>query len=289
MSAGGTAKDESMWLQIFGASIDQDTVSGVEGYDADGQGIAMGLDGLSADGSTRIGFAGSFANTDVDGKDGTSKTTTDIDTTQIMVYANQDYGDGMYLQGVASYSFNDNTGSRKVVVGSVDRTASSSYDSGLFSMNVEAGWPKEDDGVTITPTVGLTFSSLSTDAYTETGAGNMNLTVTPGDVNTVEGKLGIKMTGKSVDADGGIGRPEVRIGVSHNFGDDTADSTAIFTAGGASFKTTGVETDSTKVDIGLGYTYTTPEGDTEISVNVDGRQSSSYLQFGSGLTVKWKF
>ncbi|HIC40928.1 MAG TPA: autotransporter outer membrane beta-barrel domain-containing protein, partial [Piscirickettsiaceae bacterium] len=289
MNAGGAAKDESMWLQIFGASIDQDTVSSVSGYDADGQGIAIGIDGMSADGTTRIGIAGSFANTDVDGKDSTTKTTEDIDTTQVMVYANKDYADGMYLQGVASYSFNDNTGTRRILVGAVDRTASSNYDSGLFSIDVEAGWPKEDDGVTITPTVGLTFSHLSADTYTETGAGNMNLVVSPTDVNTVEGKVGVKMTGKTVNADGGIGRPEVRVGVSHNFGDDTADSTSTFNAGGASFTTTGVETDSTKVDVGLGYTYTTPEGDTEISVNVDGRHSSSYVQYGSGLTVKWKF
>jgi outer membrane autotransporter protein len=117
----------------------------------------------------------------------------------------------------------------------------------------------------------------------------MNLTVTPGDVSTFEGKAGIKVTGKSVDADGGIGRPEFRIGVTHNFGDKTADSTATFTAGGSSFTTKGVETDTTKLDLGLGYTYTTPEGDTEISVNADGRQSDSYLQYGGGLTVKWKF
>jgi len=205
---------------------------------------------------------------------------------QLVVYIE---GDGMYLQGTASYSFNTNTGTRRILVGAVDRTASSAYDSGLFSIGVEAGWPTEDDGVTITPTAGLTFSTLSSDAYTETGAGNMNLTVTPDDVNTIEGKFGVKVTGKSVDADGGIGRPEVRVGVSHNFGDETADSTASFTAGGATFTTTGVKTDTTKVDIGLGYTYTTPEGDTEISVNADGRKSSSYVQFGGGLTVKWKF
>jgi outer membrane autotransporter protein len=289
MNAGGAAKDESMWLQIFGASIDQDTVSSVSGYDADGQGIAIGIDGMSADGTTRIGVAGSFANTDVDGKDSTTKTTEDINTTQVIFYANKDYADGMYLQSTASYSFNTNKGTRRILVGAVDRTASSAYDSGLFSIGVEAGWPTEDDGVTITPTAGLTFSTLSSDAYTETGAGNMNLSVTPGDVNTIEGKFGVKVTGKSVDADGGIGRPEVRVGVSHNFGDETADSTATFTAGGASFATTGVKTDTTKVDIGLGYTYTTPEGDTEISVNADGRKSSSYVQFGGGLTVKWKF
>jgi len=289
MNAGGGAQDESMWLQIFGANIDQDTVSGISGYDANGQGLALGIDGLSADGTTRIGIAGSFANTDVDGKDSTTKTTEDIDTTQVMVYATKEYTDGMYLQGVASYSFNANTGTRRILVGAVDRTASSSYDSGLFSIDVEAGWPKEDGGITITPTIGLNISSLSTDAYTETGAGNMNLKVTPTDVNTVEGKIGAKITGKSVDADGGIGRPEIRVGVSHNFGDGTADSTSTFTSGGSSFTTKGVDTDSTKVDVGLGYTYTTPEGDTEISVNADGRHSSSYLQFGGGLTVKWKF
>ena len=289
MNAGGATLDESMWVQIFGANVDQDNVSGISGYDADGQGLAMGIDGMSEDGMTRIGIAGSFANTDVTGKDSTTKTTTDIDTTQVMVYANKDYADGMYVEGVASYAFNDNTGTRRILVGAVDRTASSAYDSGVFAVNVEAGWPKENDGVTITPTLGLAYSHLSSDAYTETGAGNMNLKVTPGDVSTFEGKAGVKITGKSVDADGGIGRPEFRLGVTHNFGDKTADSTATFTAGGSSFTTTGVETDSTKVDFGLGYTYTNPEGDTDISVNIDGRKSSSYIQYGSGLTVKWKF
>jgi len=289
MNAGGATLDESMWVQIFGADVDQDNVGGVSGYDADGQGLAIGIDGMSEDGATRIGIAGSFANTDVTGKDTTTKTTTDIDTTQIMAYANKVNDDGSYLEGTASFAFNDNTGTRRILIGSVDRTASSAYDSTTFGVNVEAGWPKENDGVTVTPTLGLAYSSTSADAYTETGAGNMNLNVTPTDYSTFEGKAGVKVTGRSVDADGGIGRPEVRIGVTHNFGDDTADSTATFTAGGASFTTTGVETDSTKVDLGLGYTYTNPEGDTDISVNIDGRKSSSYIQYGGGLTVKWKF
>lgn len=289
MNAGGATLDESMWVQIFGANVDQDNVGGVSGYDADGQGLAIGIDGMSDDGTTRIGIAGSFANTDVTGKDSTTKTTTDIDTTQVMAYANKVNDDGSYLEGTASFAFNDNTGTRRILVGAVDRTASSAYDSTTFAVNVEAGWPQENDGTTITPTLGLAYSHLSADAYTETGAAGMNLNVTPSDYDTFEGKVGVKITGKSVDADGGIGRPEVRIGVTHNFGDDTADSTATFTAGGTSFKTTGVETDSTKVDLGLGYTYTTPEGDTDISVNIDGRKSSSYIQYGGGLTVKWKF
>jgi outer membrane autotransporter protein len=289
MNAGGATLDESMWVQIFGANVDQDNVGGVSGYDADGQGLAIGIDGMSDDGTTRIGIAGSFANTDVTGKDSTTKTTTDIDTTQVMAYANKVNDDGSYLEGTASFAFNDNTGTRRILVGAVDRTASSAYDSTTFAVNVEAGWPQENDGTTITPTLGLAYSHLSADAYTETGAAGMNLNVTPSDYDTFEGKVGVKITGKSVDADGGIGRPEVRIGVTHNFGDDTADSTTTFTAGGASFTTTGVETDSTKVDLGLGYTYTTPEGDTDISVNIDGRSSSSYLQYGGGLTVKWKF
>jgi outer membrane autotransporter protein len=289
MNAGSATLDESMWVQIFGADVDQDNVGGVSGYDADGQGLAIGIDGMSEDGTTRIGIAGSFANTDVSGKDSTTRTTTDIDTTQVMAYANKVNDDGSYLEGTASFAFNDNTGTRRILVGAVDRTASSAYDSTTFAVNVEAGWPQENDGTTITPTLGLAYSHLSADAYTETGAAGMNLNVTPSDYDTFEGKVGVKITGKSVDADGGIGRPEVRIGVSHNFGDDTADSTATFTAGGTSFKTTGVETDSTKVDLGLGYTYTTPEGDTDISVNIDGRKSSSYIQYGGGLTVKWKF
>jgi len=289
MNAGGATLDESMWVQIFGADVDQDNVGGVSGYDADGQGLAIGIDGMSEDGATRIGIAGSFANTDVTGKDSTTKTTTDIDSTQIMAYANKVNDDGSYIEGTASYAFNDNTGTRRILVGSVDRTASSAYDSTTFGINVEAGWPKENDGLTVTPTVGLAYSSTSADAYTETGSGGMNLNVTPTDYETFEGKAGVKITGKSVDADGGVGRPEVRIGVTHNFGDDTADSTATFTTGGSSFTTKGVETDDTKVDLGLGYTYTNPEGDTDISVNIDGRKSSSYLQYGGGLTVKWKF
>ena len=289
MNAGGATLDESMWVQIFGADVDQDNVGGVSGYDADGQGLAIGIDGMSEDGMTRIGIAGSFANTDVTGKDSTTKTTTDIDTTQIMAYANKVNDDGSYLEGTASFAFNDNTGTRRILVGAVDRTASSAYDSTTFGVNVEAGWPKENDGVTITPTLGMAYSSTSADAYTETGAGGMNLNVTPTDYSTFEGKAGVKVTGRSVDADGGVGRPEVRIGVTHNFGDDTADSTSTFTAGGSSFTTKGVETDSTKVDLGLGYTYTNPEGDTDISVNIDGRKSSSYIQYGGGLTVKWKF
>jgi len=147
----------------------------------------------------------------------------------------------------------------------------------------------KEDSLTTTPTLGLTWSHLETDAYTETGAGNMNLTVTPDDIDTAEIKAGISFTGESTTESGGTMRPQFRLAIVGDLLDETADSTATFAGGGSSFNTTGLDKDEVFGDIGLGFTYTNPQGDTDISVDADGRFSDSYTQYGGKITVNWKF
>jgi len=288
MSAGDDVLNNALWLQAFGSDIEQDTVGDISGYDADGAGLVLGIDGLTDDGVTRIGIAGSYAETDVAGKDSTRKDDNDIDTTQITGYFRNDY-EGYYVDGAISLANNDNTISRNIVVGSVSRTATASYDSSLTAFRIGAGWPMKEDSLTTTPTLGLTWSHLETDAYTETGAGNMNLTVTPDDIDTAEIKAGISFTGESTTESGGTMRPQFRLAIVGDLLDETADSTATFAGGGSSFNTTGLDKDEVFGDIGLGFTYTNPQGDTDISVDADGRFSDSYTQYGGKITVNWKF
>jgi len=288
MNTGDSTLDNALWLQAFGSDITQDDVDAVSGYDADGAGLVLGIDGLTDDGVTRIGIAGSFATTDVSGKDGTRQDKNDIDTAQITGYFRNDY-ESYYVDGAISFANNDNDISRKIVVGAITRTATASYDSDLTAFRIGAGWPTKENGLTTTPTLGMTWTHLETDAYTETGAGNMNLTVTPDDIDTVEVKAGLIFTGESTADDGSTIRPQFRIGVVGDISDDTADSTATFAGGGSSFNTTGLDKDDVHGDVGIGFTYTNPQNDTDISLNADGRFSDSYTQYGGQLTVKWKF
>jgi outer membrane autotransporter protein len=289
LAAGDAALRESMWLQGFASDVNQDAEGQFSGYDASGAGLALGMDTLLDDSVTRIGIAGSYASTSVDGRHASRKDATDIDTLQLSAYMTRDYGD-MYIDGMVALAFNDNDASRHVVVGSVDRTASATYDSTLAALRMAAGWKlAQEGGLSITPEVSVTYSHLSSDSYTETGAGNFNLTVNPEDVDMFEGRLGLAIESESKGADGSILRPQFRIGVAHDFAADGAGSTATFAGGGSSFTVTGHERDSTMIDLGAGLTYTTPDRSTDVILNVDGRFADGYDSLGGGLTVRWKF
>ena len=54
-----------MWGQVFGQTADQDMRDGINGYDADTFGIAVGLDTENIGNDTVVGMAFSYADTDV--------------------------------------------------------------------------------------------------------------------------------------------------------------------------------------------------------------------------------
>ena len=172
VSAGNGMSASSAFIQAFGSEAEQKNVAKkgntVYGFDSDTSGLALGLDGMTEDGST-IGISASYSTTDVDGK-GKGKSKNSIDSYTVSVYADKATENG-YIEGSLTYGLSDNNISRKIDINdvSIQRNYKANYDSEQFSLKVGGGMPQEVmDGTFVTPFASATITNIGTDSYTET-------------------------------------------------------------------------------------------------------------------------
>ncbi len=182
LNAGdGTATEERFWTQGFGTYAEQDIRQKIAGFTSTTGGVALGVDDRLGD-DLVLGLAYSYSLTNVDSSE--SKNETQVQGHQITAYGSHDLDkgifqtDGVFLDGQLSYAYNDYDGERHINVGAVSRRADSSYQGLQISTKFDLGKTiKLDEGFRFTPTIGLSYSQVSIDSYTETNAGDSSLKV----------------------------------------------------------------------------------------------------------------
>lgn len=283
-ASGDGALAKAVWLKPFGSTMSQDASDGIDGYDADTFGFAGGVDAEVANG-TRVGASVSYASTSVEG-DGAGQSETDIDSYQVTIYG--DYTTASYyVEGMVGYAMNKNDTSRKLTFGGLDRTAVADYDSNQYMVSVGGGMPINVGGSTfVTPTAGLSYTHVTSDSYTETGAGNLNMTVNPDDVDAIVGRIGARFHTLLEQGEGTL-IPEARLGVSYDFAGDEAAATGTYTGGGAAFATEGAEVEQLGGNIGLGLTF--DSGMWSVGANYDAEVKSGFVGHSASLEARFKF
>jgi outer membrane autotransporter protein len=283
-SAGsGSELQKSFWLKPFMNEIDQSSHKGVAGYDGSTYGLATGFD-AEVSNNVRLGVSYAYSQTDIDGQ-GTGKSKVEVDSHQVSLYG--DYTtDNFYLEGSVGYSFNEQSSKRTLAFGGINRTASGNTDSDQFMLNVGAGLPVKTGSAYFTPTVGLSYTNVETDAFTETGAGNLNLTSTPDDVEMMLGSLGAKIH-SNIESGGQTLQPMIRFGISYDFIGDNAATTAQYTGGGASFKATGAESVDFSTNGGVGLALIS--GNQSLSANYDVNKKDDFIAHSGSIALKSSF
>jgi uncharacterized protein with beta-barrel porin domain len=246
------------------------------GFDQETKGVAIGMDGITDDGTT-IGLSLATANTDVDGK-GTGKSTNSIDTYTAALYMDKATDNG-YVEGSLSFGINENSTSRKITSGGLARSYTGSYDSQSLSLNITAGMPNDVGTGYLTPFGSFTATTMDVDAYTEKSSvanDALRLKVTQDDLNSMIGTVGVKY-----HADlGNGGTPMISIAVNNEFGDSTIDTTNQFQGGGTPFKTaTAIE--ELSATIGLGYSYGSDSAAIEFAYEADVNDDEYLSHYGS--------
>lgn len=277
-AAGDAAMASAVWAKTFGNWISQDAADGVAGYDADTYGVAIGADKEVMDG-VRVGAAISYANTDVDG-DGAGNSQLDIDSYQLTVYG--DYtADKYYVEGMVGFAFNTTDTERTLLTNRL----TGDYDSQQYMASIGAGMPIWLEGNTyVTPTVGLAYTHVTSDSYTETGVGGVNMD--PDDVDSLVASVGAKVH-TSMDYYSGRLVPSAKVGVSYDLIGDEAQATAAYTAGGAAFAVEGSDVEELAGTVGLGLTY---EQDAwSVGMNYTGEFKSDYQGHSAVLEARFKF
>jgi len=283
IATGDQLEGMNIWTQVFGNDIEQESSSSASGYDADSYGLVIGADKAISDDMT-LGFALTMAKSDITSKSAFS-TDTDIDSYQLSAYLSKDYSNDYFMETILSYSMNDNTSSRKIAGGAV---ANASFDSKIIQAQLIGGKTIKSNGFILTPKVKLSFMSVDTDGYTETGAGGLNLTVNTDKLNQLEAYLGTTVA-KQYDLESGASFiPEFKIGMSNRFGDDSVDINSTFQAGG-NFNTTSIESDKLSLETGFGLAYVSADKLKELRFDYDLTKKTDYTKHTGLLTFKYKF
>ncbi|OIO37762.1 MAG: hypothetical protein AUJ71_04615 [Candidatus Omnitrophica bacterium CG1_02_49_16] len=256
VATGDFWKDNGIWVRGVGNTSEQGERKGINGYDADMWGVTGGIDGEVAN-DTRLGLAGGYAATNVDNKVDTGNT--DIDSYQGTIYVGYDDPSPWYADGGFQFAWNQYDGNRSIVFPGVDRKADASYDGQQYTGFGNVGYVIKQDPFNITPLAGLTYSHLNIDSYTESGAGDLDLTVNSQGYDLLQSALGVKLELAPIEDKGLKLVPEGHFRWLYDFIGDQVATTATFAGGGGSFDTKGAAPDQSSFNFGGGVTLFSKE------------------------------
>ncbi|MBU8877307.1 autotransporter domain-containing protein [Reyranella sp. MMS21-HV4-11] len=252
-------------------------------------GFAAGLDRLVA-ANLRVGATIGYQNASqwVAGFSGNGSS----NTFQVGLYANYSQ-DKVYADVIAGYAYSANQMWRSIAIpGLAPRTAIGNTGANQFYGQVETGYRFDLGGLAdafVTPFVRLQAYTGTQNAFTETGAGSLNLSVAQQTTNSLRTVLGAQLGG-SMDL-GWRDRLalKVRLGWSHEYADTARPVTASFAgAPVAPFTTYGVAPQRDGVVMGLAANTAIADA-TSIYLRYEGEVSGqdNAHAFTAGFRMTW--
>ncbi|WP_223470872.1 MULTISPECIES: autotransporter outer membrane beta-barrel domain-containing protein [unclassified Pseudomonas] len=245
LSSGDVLAEQGVWLQALSSDANQDRRHGIDGYDANTNGIAVGADGkLNAD--TTVGLAYSYLTSDVKSDQGNK---TDVSGHALTLYGNWSR-DNFFVDTSLMYGWNDNE-SKRYIAGT---RAKADYDSEIFGVNALAGYTFHlDKQWLLEPQIGARYANVSMDSYREKGS-SAALNVGSQRYEIGEMGLGARLAA-AFDVGVGSLEPEAKLMAWHDFIGDKAGTTSTFVLGGTPFTTTGATPARDSYELGLGANY----------------------------------
>ena len=244
-SSGDLLSGTGAWFQVLSSQANQDVRSGVDGYDANSRGFALGADHALNE-QTVLGVAYSHVSTNVDSDNGNK---TDVENDTLTAYGTWTEGHYFVDAGV-SYGKGQND-SKRYIAGT---TAKGSYDSDMLGLNLMAGYGFHfAHNVLVEPRVTARYTHLSIDGFSEHGS---SAALKTSDQRLEVGEIGAGVrVASAFDLGQGTFEPEFKLMGYHDLIADTSSTTSAFTLGGNSFVATGVTPARDSYEVGVGASY----------------------------------
>lgn len=187
VSSGDHSYNSGLWMKAYGSDAQQDSVGGIDGFDAKVFGTAIGFDTRLSP-NFYLGVAAGFADIEVDIDDGSNTDTTSYSG---IVYSKLNATDQFYAEAFVTYSKNSYESTRKVVSG---QNALGEFDGDQYGYKLKLGYDFNVSNVLkVTPLLSVHQSNLTTDAYTETGTSGFNLAVDKKDSDMLKLGFGLEL------------------------------------------------------------------------------------------------
>jgi outer membrane autotransporter protein len=283
LSSGDGTSDRYMWGRAFGNWAEQRDHEGVSGFDSDTSGLVIGGDAPISP-SMRAGAAFTYAKSKITSKSSLAPSRVDVDTFELVGYASYNIDPQTDINYQIDIGQNKASSNRRIDF--MNTQASADFDSVAVHGSVGLGRVMNLSPQTnVTPSVRLDYTHMRTDGYTESGAGPLNLQVDAQTYRefllTTDVKLAHQFEqGFKLIANGSVG---------YDFINKQAQTTAIFTGGGASFVTNGLDVSPWFYRLGLGLVKDDHKGiEYSVRYDLEGR-TSGYLNQTLSAKVRWAF
>jgi len=244
-AATGPDAERHVWLRPLGGISSQTSTQGVPGYSTGGGGIAAGID-TAVSPALSLGAVFAYSYTAADGTGVAAANALDISSYVFGLYGAYALAPGLELDLRGDLGLNRNAATRGIAF--IASTASADYDS--TSAHAGIGLRQEIPlaaDLALVPALRLDYLRVDADAYTETGAGALNLHVQGQTYQELflSGalRLDYRMGDVTVNARGGLG---------YNLLPETNEISAAFIGGGTPFLTQGLDVSPWLFTAGLG-------------------------------------
>jgi len=274
----GGSGNWALWGQA-GASFAEYDPSAVNGYDADTYGVTVGMDGDVAQ-DLRMGLAVFYSDTSVDEIGAGANNTQDIEGYGVLLYGTYNPAD-FYVNGTVGFGLNEYDSQRRAA-GGVNQA---NYDGTQLTGRVEVGKTFTEGNWNLSPHVGLRYTKVSIDGYTETGP--LPTSIGSQSLTSLRGVLGMSGSFTHDLENGAKLVPEAYVrGLQELSGPNGATTGNI--VGGGTFISQTTERDkfSTAIGGGLGY-----ELDDQFSVRLlyDGEFQTDYQEHSFSASIRYQF
>jgi outer membrane autotransporter protein len=235
-----------------------------------------------------LGIGYSHDNADVGGPGANGK----VNDYQIGAYGGYVKGP-WHLDGIFSYGYLHTDTTRFINVDpSIQQQADGSYDGGVLSMSTEGGYAFKFKWLTAEPTIGLKYSHLWQNSFSETGAAsdgnNYGLNVNNVNMDSLQSTLGGRLAAQFGKPDSVQFMPALHAIWEHEYMDRYADVNAVFAGGSGAFDTRGVELGTDTAVLGGGLTVAfnkAIQGFVNYDANLNSQLNSSTVS--GGLSYSW--
>nr|WP_231873903.1 autotransporter outer membrane beta-barrel domain-containing protein [Luteibacter rhizovicinus] len=278
----------ALWAELYTSSSDFDRSTDAAHTDYRIHGVIIGADApVTPD--LRLGVHANFANsrTEVNSRGDY----TDVDQASIGLHALYFNQQQWWVEGLASYGWQNADSNRRIVVGPYDPQATGHYNGKTTNAALEGGYRFDlGHAMHLEPFAGAYYTKVKYDSFTEKNAGDADLRVGRSDASSMQYGVGARLIG---DVDLGVEgtrlHPIVLVRYLHNTKNDTVSVNNAFAGEPSdSFVVQGSRPVQNHWQAGVGVSFDiTPKASTFVYYNAD--VASHTTSNAVNLGVRWNF
>ncbi len=285
--SSGESADFQAWIMPFDARVNQGDREGSAGFSANTWGLVGGIEAPIGD--ARMGVSYAYGNTSVSGNTALAGTSTGsrsrLESNMVAVYGSVPLGE-LSLAWQADVGRNGNRLSREMRFGGLNRTASSRYHTWDAHLGTSASFTLPlSEVMSLVPSLQIDYTRLQSPSYTESGAGDLNL--------SVQGKSSEALllgTGARLNY---VLTPSSQIsghlGVSYDVINGRDELVATYAgAPGQAFTTPGPSHSPWLLKAGVSYGFKLPKM-TDIALRYDAEGRSGFINQSASVKARWRF